>query len=196
MKKELIIIGVNFIITVIISWATAKIAFRSDIKKYLHSKREKIYFELYSDLDKILKDRSNIYNEKVTNKIINVKPALKLIASENVILSYIKIYDMIMIFQNNLKNFDSENNPAEKLVEYEDGDGNIVQDYPYGLENYDTDYEEYVKTIIEFKNNNLPSQEVIQYIINDITNNMRNDLGSKSIKWGENGRIKSKTNNR
>lgn len=189
MRNELIIIGVNFIITAVISWTTAKIAFRSDIKKYLHSKREKIYFELYSELDKILQDRSMIYNEEITNKIINIKPALKLIASKDIILSYIKIHDMIKTFQKDLEDFKSENDP-EREIEYDD-DG--IQYQPPNLE---FELEHYFFKLEQYKRDNLPNQNDIQNIVNEITNNMRNDLGSRKIKWGENGRIKSKTNNR
>lgn len=180
MKNELIIIGVNFIITAIISWATAKIAFRSDIKKNLHSQREKIYFELYSQLDKILIDPINIYDREISKNIFKAKPVLKLIASKKVILSYKKIFYMIVECYQKLAEFSQENDPLNDVQEYEDEDGITHNNFYYDMTEAQKEFE-FKKEV--YKNKNLPDNKYIKSIIDELTNNMRQDLGSKKIKW-------------
>lgn len=169
---ELITIGISFVTSIIVAWITSKIAFRSDIKKYLHSKRETLYFDLYEHIDKLLINASMIYDDDYKEKLYSFKPTLKLVASKAVINAYKDIYMLCNEYNSKYYKFDLSKNP------YDDSEDELAHNSP----TY-SDVKYYEDSLINFKENNLPTSKELAHIINKLTNAMRNDIGSEKISW-------------
>lgn len=181
--SELITIGISLVTSIIVAWITSKIAFRSDIKKYLHSKRETLYFDLYEHVDKLLINASMIYNDDYKEKLYSFKPALKLIASKAVINAYKDIYFLCNEYNYKLDEFTLSNDPINCIdfesIENEDG---TYDEIPHNIPT-DFEFKYYEDSLRNFKENNIPTSKELSRIINTLTDAMRNDIGSKKINW-------------
>ncbi|MCT4632905.1 MAG: hypothetical protein N4A76_09225 [Firmicutes bacterium] len=176
----------SFIITILLAiitaWITGKITFKSDIKKYLHSKRQEIYISLFELLDQLINDQSLVYNDSFKSSLMKFKPRLKLVASKSVIKHYEILYKLYMSYQSELKKFVDDNSPYNKdyaIIKAPDENGNIIE--------YDNltkdDVKQFNYDLEEFKNINIArAQEFIEFI-NNLANQMRKDIGNKKYKW-------------
>lgn len=183
-KMILLTAGISLIVSILTSWVTSKCAFKSDIKKYLYSKRETLYFELGECLDELLIDLSNVYEEDYKEKLYLFKPRVKLIASNGVVNDYKKIMNVYNKYYFKLQEFISKNDPTmdENNYEHVTNEFGEEDDMPHFDER---DINNYEHSLEEFKENNYPQTQEIQRMINNIIDAMRKDLGNNKIEWSE-----------
>lgn len=173
---------ITVVIAIITAWITGKFTFKSDIKKYLHSKREEIYISLFELLDQLISDQTLIYDDEFKSSLIKFKPRLKLIASKSVIRHFEILYKLFMRYQVELEQFKVNEDPVNKpyaIEQKQDEDGEIyeichVTEDEFNLYDYKVD---------EFQNVKIEqAQEFIDYI-NSLANQMCIDIGNTGYKW-------------
>lgn len=181
-KMLLLTTFISLIVALLTSWFTSKLAFKSDIKKYLHSKRETLYFDLCNHLDKLLMDQSLVYDNEYKTTLYLFKPKVKLIGSKKVIDGYKKFINMYYKYDCALAEFISINDPFNNDDAYEYRTNDLGEEMEMCHVN-EHDIERYEANLNSFKNDNVPRIDEVSTLINDIANAMRKDLGNSKIRW-------------
>lgn len=181
-KMVLLTSVISAIVAMLTGWVTSKFAYKSEVKKYLYSKRELLYYELYEYLDKFLMDMTLVYDSEFKKNLYDFKPKVKLVGSKSVIKGFKDILAMINQFNSNLNDFQSKNNPECNISNYEyQTDENGEEQEIFHWNEYDSN--RYKSLEKEFINDNLPESQKVSTLINDIVNAMRCDLGNSNIRW-------------
>lgn len=181
-KMVLLTTFISLIVALLTSWFTSKLAFKSDIKKYLHSKRETLYFDLCNHLDKLLMEQSLVYDKAYKEILYSFKPKVKLVASKKVIDGYRQFINMYYRYNYALQEFISMNDPFNNDDAYEYRTNEFGEEMEICHVN-EHDIESYEANLNSFKNDNVPRIDEISTLINDIADAMRKDLGNSKIRW-------------
>lgn len=144
---------ISLIVALITSWFTSKIAFKSDIKKYIYARKEVLYFELCDEFDKLIMNTKLIYDVEYKEKLLMYKPRIKLVASKSIILKYKCIVDVIHKYHYDLYIFNKSNSPYEDDIYLDigyskDGEEDSYHNVPEFIE---TEFEEKLQN---YKNDN------------------------------------------
>lgn len=162
------------IITALISLA---LTHRNDVKKLILEKRASLYFDIYSELEKILNNPLKVFDEDYIVFLLSNKPKIKLLASTKTIEAFKSFFEFITQKYKEYKSFCYENDPRINRKFYrtflnEEGE----EDEEWLGTNFDiTCFEQDEK---KFLAENVPSSETISKHITVIYEEMRKDLGS------------------
>lgn len=168
-------------ISIVVAWITSHFAYKSELKKYLYVQREQLYFELYEHLDKLLMDRSLVYNEQYIDKLDTFKARVKLVASKGVIKEFRDVFRMYKQFSYDFEKFQMENDPRrnKKLCEYRTDEHGVEHECFHFNEH---DINNYTLKEKEYTEHTLPEKQEVLELINNIVNKIRRDLGNSKVK--------------
>ena len=181
-QMVLITSGISALVAMLTGWISSKLAYNSEVKKYLYSKRELLYHELYENLDKFLMDLSLVYDKDYQDNLYTFKPKVKLVGSRDVINGFKGILTLINQYSLELEKFRMENDPqcCEKLYETRVDENGEEHKIFHGSM---SDINRYERLEKDFSNNNFPESIQVSELINEIVNAMRRDLGNRNMRW-------------
>lgn len=167
----------SVIVAVVTAMLTSHFTHKNDTKKLIHEKRTELYYSFYKEVDKLLGDRSKIFEKDYFSTLLEYKPKINLIASQEVRKETGKVYNFV---KNRLSRYDDyidENDPMADPSRFqiiysdfgEEGEMCNVTEGEISL---------FERNLEEYKKENLPSAEELREIVIPLYNAMREDLGS------------------
>lgn len=159
------------------SLITAKASQRNDIKKTIHAKRVDSYFEFYEIVEKLLNNRSYVFDDEYFQSIISCKARIKLMASTKTYNAFEKFYCFVREYNFEYHEYCNARDPyrdSSKFAEVEDENGDSYPECYVTTE--DEEYFEIVKK--RYISDNTPNLNNVRTYINPLYEAMRSDLGS------------------
>ncbi len=154
-------IFLSAVLSLIIAFLVVKLAYKGDTEKLVYSAREKLYAGFYSEFDRMLSDRTLIFDSGYTEKMGQYRARMNLMASSEVISAYDDIMRFISDIAGKYGDFAEMNDPQKK------GDQTERKD----MIEFETK-----KNMYTYENQ--PPQDILQGFLDTIAAEMREDLGS------------------
>lgn len=122
MDIETILSSVVFstLISAMISLITIKIQYKNDVKKWILERRAETYFRYYDDVEKILIDKNTIFDIGYRDSLTDMKPQMKLIASEETFKAFKEYYEFVCDTVRDYEKYRDANDPAQDLSRLEE----------------------------------------------------------------------------
>ena len=76
-------IAISVFFSIITAFVTQKLTHKNDVKKWILEKRCALYLDIYPKIEEILTNRTIVFSNSYFNFLIEIKPKVKLLSSEN-----------------------------------------------------------------------------------------------------------------
>ena len=165
----------SLLASILTAFLTSKVTRENEMRKRIHEKRLELYLEFHDVLEKMLRKREIVFDKKYYQEIRSFKARIKLLASKKTVEKYKELFEYVQNAVSNyekyLKKYDPEENP-ERVIADENGEPIGYKELTAG------DFDTYEYLIDKYKEEEVPSKEFAQKLIDDLYTSMRNDLGS------------------
>lgn len=169
--------GISVVSSIVTVLITLSRTHRNEVKKLVWEKRSEVYFDLYNTVEELLINRYKIYDKDYTNRILQFKPKMKLLASPKTVKAFKEIFELIAKHYNAFNAYCTGNDPKTNPKNYhtttdESGvEHEIWHGTKFEIDCYEIDVE-------KFKKRNCPSRELLSQKSTALYEQMRKDLGS------------------
>lgn len=156
---------------------SARASQKNDIRKAIHAKRADAYFDFYENIERVLNNRSLVFDEDYFETIVESKAKIKLLASTSTYTAFENFYKYIRQQQHEYTKYCEENDPYSNPDNFEMVDGECGEVYPQycGTEQDDERFE-FAKR--RFRTEHAPDVKTIRSYITPLYEAMRKDLGN------------------
>lgn len=156
----------------------ANAAYKNDIRKAVHTKRQEFYFEFYEFVEKVLNDRVQVFDESYFQALVGFKARIKLISSEEVFKATESFYNFVRGYNHDYRKYCDSINPHLNSDNIEIGYTDYGERYE---EDHTTDSEEeqFEELTKDYRKEHTPKLETVKEYVAPLYNAMRKDLGSE-----------------
>lgn len=157
--------------SVIAALVTTRLTYYGDTRKALRNSREKLYTELFSQIEKLLNNSGLVFEDEFMNFLVGTKPKIKLIASDYVVKAYVKLYELCANTKKEYEQWLESNDPFKTLMDEDE--------IFHGTEN-DIEHFNYKECI--YRQEHVPSHETISLLVGNVLKELHFDIGNRNWK--------------
>lgn len=159
-----------------------RLELRKSLKERLADQQRLIYANCYRRIFELGRNPALIFEKSYYDSFVECTSELSLSASNEVILAFAELEKIVTVGYEKYKDFIDENDPFNNRENFEriyQGEGEEYMELYRGTE---MDYKIYESRIARYVRENSPSKDIIETMLKNILNAMREDIGNSSIR--------------
>lgn len=168
----------SLLAAIITALLTTHLNHKNEVKRWILEQRAGCYFALYKELERILSDPCQIFEQSYFDVLITFKPQIKLLASDNTFEKFRAYYEYVRGNVRAYKKFCTENDPCcdpNREVSYTDENGDKHENWNIT----DEDIQSFEFAEKKYRKEHKPTPNDINKHLEPLYQAMRKDLGSR-----------------